>query len=432
MFKKFRTGSLLCLMIIALVFALAACSGSGKGSSEKASTSAQDQTTGSDNQDGDGQSTAEADSEQEDASEELDDIVIEQMVDQALEHMTLEQKIGQLFVVCTDSLDFDAETKMTDKAAETLSAYQPGGVILFSFNLKDPDQTRTFIEGMQNNSHIPLFIAVDEEGGRVSRIANTEGMNTTKFPSMSEIGAVGNPDLAGKVGETIGREIHDLGFNLDLAPVADIATNNTNTEIGDRSFGSDPEVVADMVAAMVKALQKTGVSATLKHFPGQGDTGEDTHRGYVNLDTNIDRLRDVEFVPFEAGIKAGADMVMVSHVAVSNITQNEVPASLSSLMVSDILRGELQFDGVIITDAMNMKVITKFYDPAQAAMMAIDAGNDMVLMPDDFVEAYNGLLEAVKDGDLSEKKIDNAVERILAVKIRRGIIPADSELIKKE
>jgi beta-N-acetylhexosaminidase len=190
-------------------------------------------------------------------------------------------------------------------------------------------------------------------------------------------------------------------------------------------------MVADMVKAMVKGLQKNGVSATLKHFPGQGDTGEDTHRGYVNLDTNIDRLRDVEFVPFEAGIKAGADMVMVSHVAVSNITQNEVPASLSSLMVTDILRGELQFDGVVITDAMNMKVITKFYDPAQAAIMAIEAGNDMVLMPDDFVEAYNGVLEAVNDGELSEKKINNALERILTIKIRRGIIPQDSQLIKK-
>lgn len=277
-----------------------------------------------------------------------------------------------------------------------------------------------------------MFIAVDEEGGRVSRIANTEGMNTTKFPSMSEIGATKDPAQAEQAGDTIGREIHDLGFNLDLAPVADIATNNTNTEIGDRSFGSEPDLVSDMVVSMVKGLQKNGVSATLKHFPGQGDTGEDTHRGYVNLDTNIDRLRDVEFAPFEAGIDAGADMVMVSHVAVSNITQNEVPASLSHLMVTDILRGELQFDGAVITDAMNMKVITKFYDPAQAAMMAIEAGNDIILMPDDFVEAYNGLIEAVKDDDLSEDKIDDAVERILAVKIRRGIIPVDSDLIKKD
>lgn len=363
-------------------------------------------------------------------SDEIDDIMMEHLVDKALKNMSLEQKIGQLFIVCTDSLDFNAETKLTDKAVENLEKYQPGGVVFFSFNLKDKKQITDFISGMQSHSSIPMFIAVDEEGGNVSRVANTDGMNTTRFPTMAEIGRTKDPEEAGKVGETIGSDISALGFNLDFAPVADITTNESNTEIGDRSFGSDPELVADMVSEVVKGLQEQGVSATLKHFPGQGDSGEDTHRGYVNLDTSIDRLRDVEFVPFEAGIKAGADVVMVSHVAVSNITQNEVPASLSSLMVTDILRGELQFENVVVTDAMNMKVITKFYDSGQAALMAVQAGNDMVLMPDDFAQAYNTVMEAVEDGDLSKRTINDAVRRIITVKIRRGIIPLDSELLK--
>ena len=361
---------------------------------------------------------------------EIDDIMMEHLIEKAMNNMTLEQKIGQMFIVCTDSLDFDAETQLTGPAEETLKKYQPGGVILFSFNLKDRQQTARFIDDMQARSKIPLFIAVDEEGGNVARVAGTEGMNTTVFPPMAEVGRRGDLKEARKVGTTIGQDLSQLGFNLDFAPVADVMTNESNTEIGDRSFGSDPKLVSDMVSEVVQGLQSQGVSATLKHFPGQGDSGEDTHRGYVNLDTSIDRLRDVEFVPFEGGIRAGANLVMVSHVAVSNITQNEVPASLSSLMVKDILREELQFDNIIITDAMNMKVITKFYDPAQAAVMAVQAGNDMILMPDDFQEAYSGILEAVEEGDLSERAINDAAERIITVKIRRGIIPLDAEILQ--
>lgn len=367
--------------------------------------------------------------------ESLDDITMEGLVSEALGQMTLEQKIGQLFIVSTDSLDFNAETKMTKKMRKNIEKYQPGGVIFFSFNFTDSEKvkdnrkaTKRFIRKMQKNSQIPLFISVDEEGGNVSRIANTDGMGTTKFPSMTEIGATGDAANAYNVGSTIGREIAELGFNLDFAPVADLSTNASNTEIGSRSFGSDPALVSDMVSEEVRGLQENGVSSCVKHFPGQGESGDDTHKGFVNLDVTIDRLREVEFLPFQAGIDAGADLVMMSHVAVRNVTQNEVPASLSSLMVTDILREELQFDGVVITDAMNMKVITKFYDAGEAAVMAIQAGNDMVLMPDDFVSAYEGVLEAVEDGTLTQSQIDEAVSRILTVKIRRGILPLSSPI----
>lgn len=361
-------------------------------------------------------------------SNEIDDIMMSNLVEDVMKDMTLEQKIGQLFLVCTDSLDFHAETEMTDTMREKLETLQPGGVIFFSFNLEDREQITKFITQMQGTATIPMFMAVDEEGGTVARVANTEGMKTTKFPPMAEIGATGDAQEAKKVGETIGQDLSLLGFNLDFAPVADLSTNTENTEIGSRSFGSDPAVVSDMVSAEVRGLQDEGISATLKHFPGQGDTGEDTHRGYVNLDTSIDRLRSMEFKPFEAGIKAGVDLIMMSHVAVTNLTQSEVPASLSSLMVTDILRNELQYDNIIITDAMNMKVITKFYDSSQAAVMALEAGNDMILMPDDFEEAVNGVKEAVDSGELSEKTIDRAVEHIIKIKIRRGILPLDSEL----
>ena len=360
----------------------------------------------------------------------VDEITLDGMVSDALSKMTLKEKIGQLFIVCTDSLDFNAETEVTEKMRKNLEEYKPGGVIFFSYNLKNRTQVKEMISDMQKNAEIPLFTAVDEEGGSVARIANSKNMQTTKFPAMAEIGKTGDSKNAYHVGETIGKEIYELGFNLDFAPVADINTNAENTEIGNRSFGSEPKTVADMVSQEVKGLQAQGVSATLKHFPGQGQCGEDTHKGYVELNATIDRLRDVEFLPFKSGISAGADMVMMSHVAVSKITGKETPASLTKLMVTDILREELQFDNVIITDAMNMKVITKFYDADQAAIMAIEAGNDMILMPDNFEQAFEGVLEAVKDGTLSESQIDEAAGRVLSVKIKRGILPESSKLFR--
>ncbi len=360
----------------------------------------------------------------------VDEITLDGMVSDALSKMTLKEKIGQLFIVCTDSLDFNAETEVTEKMRKNLEEYKPGGVIFFSYNLKNRTQVKEMISDMQKTAEIPLFTAVDEEGGSVARIANSKNMQTTKFPAMAEIGKTGDSKNAYHVGETIGKEICELGFNLDFAPVADINTNAENTEIGNRSFGSEPKTVADMVSQEVKGLQAQGVSATLKHFPGQGQCGEDTHKGYVELNATIDRLRDVEFLPFKSGISAGADMVMMSHVAVSKITGKETPASLTKLMVTDILREELQFDNVIITDAMNMKVITKFYDADQAAIMAIEAGNDMILMPDNFEQAFEGVLEAVKDGTLSESQIDEAAGRVLSVKIKRGILPESSKLFR--
>ena len=359
----------------------------------------------------------------------LDEITLEGMVDDILSQMTLEEKLGQMFLVSTDSLDYNAETAVTDAMKENLARYHVGGIIYFSFKIKDREQVQSFISEAGKDSRIPLFAVVDEEGGSVARIGNTEGMQVTTFPPMAEIGASGDPSKAYVLGTTLASDLSRLGFNVDFAPVADLATNAENTEIGDRSFGSDPELVSQFVSQEVKGLQDNGVSATLKHFPGQGDTQEDTHRGSVDVETNIDRLRDMEFIPFEAGIEAGADFIMVSHVSVKAVTGQEVPASLSKLMVSDILRDELQYEGIIITDALNMKSITKFYDSGQAALMAVRAGIDMILMPDNMDEAYSEVLEAVKKGSVSESRIEESVRRILTVKLKRGILPLTSELI---
>ncbi len=358
----------------------------------------------------------------------LDDITLEALADEILETMTLEEKIGQMFLVCTDDLDYNAETAMTDEMENNLKTYKPGGIIMFSFNIENRNQITTFIQSLQDSSELPLFIAVDEEGGNVARIANTDGIGTTKFPAMAEIGATGNTKKAYEVGSTIGSEISELGFNLDFAPVADITSEESNSEIGSRSFGTDKDVVGDMAAAVVKGLQANNVSATLKHFPGQGDLEEDTHAGYANLGKTIDELRETEFKPFQKGIKAGADFVMISHASVKNITENDVPSSLSSLIVSDILKDELQFEGVTITDALNMKSITKFYDADEAAIAAVNAGEDIILMSEDYEMAYEGVLNAAEDGDIKKSTINSAVKRILMVKIKRGIIPLNSKM----
>lgn len=378
------------------------------------------------------ESKGELASEAESSTEALDAVTLENATDAVIQKMTLEEKIGQLFIVCTDSLDADAQTKISENMKKQIAKYNPGGIVFFSYNMKSRQQMVDYISNLQNATKIPLFIAVDEEGGNVQRLSKVKGMGVEALPSMYEIGKTGDETKATEIGEKISNSMKPIGFNLNFAPVADVCSIEDNTEIGSRSFGKDASVVSKMVAAEVKALQINGVSATLKHFPGQGNVQADTHKGYANLETTIETLRKKEFLPFEAGMNAGADFVMMSHISVECITQTETPSSLSHLMVSDILRNELAFRGVIITDAMNMKVITKFYSPGQAAVQAIEAGVDMVLMPEDLDEAYHAILEAVKNGDITEKEINARVKRIIATKLKREIIPVDSALFAKE
>ena len=344
-----------------------------------------------------------------------------------MKNMTLEEKVGQLFVVNLEQLDSSKGSyfewkKCSKKMMESIKKYNVGGVILFSRNIGNRKQTKNLIKKLQMKSPIPLFVTVDEEGGDVARIAGNPDMKTTSFPTMEEVGNKEDTKYVNKMGQTIGNDIKQLGFNVDFAPVADVKTSNLNLEIGSRSFGSDPQKVASMVKAFVNGMQSTNVSATLKHFPGQGSSKGDTHIESVNIDSSIAALRKVDFVPFEEGIKVGADFVMVSHISVSRVTETAQPASMSELIMKTILREELGFDGVIITDAMDMASITDEYSSAEAALGAFEAGADIILMPTDFDEAYNAILNAAKSGDIDLEKIDESVQRILTVKFMRGII----------
>ena len=367
---------------------------------------------------------------------ELSEVVIEGMTKDIVSGMTLREKIGQLFIVNLELLDgnqgnYYEHQEFTEEMAARLNLYKPGGVIFFSRNMTDREQTQKLISDLQANSGIPMFISVDEEGGNVARIANNTNMRTTQFPTPEVIGAIKDEEYVYNMGATIGSEIKELGFNLNFAPVADVKTNNFNTEIGDRSFGSDSKLVAAFVEQMVKGMQEQEISATLKHFPGHGDAGSDSHQGPVNVENDLNRLRKVEFIPFRAGIEAGVDCVMITHLSVSRVTGSVEPASMSSLIVKQILREEMGFEGIAITDAMDMGAITEVYTSGEAAVKAIKAGIDVVLMPVDYDEAYNAVLEAVHEGKISEERINESVSRIIHTKVKRGVIPVDTDLIEE-
>lgn len=366
-------------------------------------------------------------------TEDLDEATLEGMAKDITEEMSLKNKLGQLFMVSVYSLDEEDsknQTKITSHMKKTLKKYPVGGVVLFSKNMKDAKQTKQLISDLQEASYVPLFVAVDEEGGSVSRAASNPKMNVTKYPSAKIIGETYEEDNIEAMGRNQSKELKALGFNMNLAPVADVLTNENNTEVGDRSFGKNAKKVSNIVSILVKNMQKQQISAVLKHFPGSGDTWGDTHLGSMETKQNIQRLRKTEFQPFEAGIKAKVDAIMVSHLMLSSVTDEKEPSSLSTRVISDILREELEYDGMIMTDAMNMKSITENYSAGDAAVKAIQAGNDIIVMPQDLGEAYEAVKGALKKGTLKESRIDESVERIIYTKLKRGEIPPDTELLK--
>lgn len=361
---------------------------------------------------------------------------IDAMAAAIVKNMSLEEKIGQMFVVNLEQLD-DSQgdcyefREYTDDMKTSMDAYKIGGVILFARNIESVNQTKKLIQDLQDNAQIPLFISVDEEGGDVARVGNNSNMRTTTFPPMEEVGEMDDEQYAYNMGVTIANDIKNLGFNLDFAPVADVKTNEHNTEIGNRAFGSDADLVSDMVEQVVSGIQSQGISATLKHFPGHGSVSGDTHETAVNADTDLITLRSTEFKPFEAGIQAGADFVMVSHISISKVTEDTIPACMSKLVVQTMLREELGFKGVIITDALDMGAITENYEPGEAAVNCVKAGIDVLLMSTDLEASYQAVLEAVEKGTIDESQIDASVRKIMTVKIKRGIIRSNTDLLKR-
>ena len=353
-----------------------------------------------------------------------------------LDLMTDEEKVGQLFTVNLEQIDdtkgeYYEHKKITKTMKENLQKYPVGGVILFSRNIWNRKQTKKLIRKLQKNAAMPMFISVDEEGGDVARIGNNKKMKTDTFPTMEEIGKTQDADYVYYMASTIGSQIGELGFNVDFAPVADVKTSEMKIEIGTPSFGDDPKKVAEFVSAYVKGLESQNICSTLKHFPGQGSSSGDTHQGSVDIDSSISKLRKIDFVPFVSGIEAGADFVMVSHISVSRVTETSEPASVSKLIMTTILREELDYSGLIVTDAFDMACITDKYSAAEAAVKSFNAGADIILMPQDLPEAYDAILSKVKSGKITEKRLNDTVERILKLKFQKGIMTLEDTAQKK-
>ena len=343
-------------------------------------------------------------------------------IDQKLEELTLQEKIAQMFMITPDALTGVDGTWNPGEVTETAYKERPvGGLIMMENNLVSADQIRTWNDAITGFSKETVglvpFLSVDEEGGTVARIAGNAAFGIENVGNMSEIGASGDSQEAYQAGVTIGTYLKDLGFNMDFAPVADVWTNPENTFLQYRSFGSDPKVVSEMVSEAVKGFHSQGICTTVKHFPGHGGTSGDSHEGSVFLNSTKEELEACEFLPFQAAIEEGTEFVMVGHISLPNILNDNTPASLSEEVVTEMLREDLGFDGIVITDAMNMGAIADNYTSAEAAVQAVQAGVDMILMPQDFEDAYQGILSAVNSGTISEDRIDESVRRILEVKM---------------
>lgn len=334
--------------------------------------------------------------------------------------MTLDQKICQMLFVTQEALTGYSTVTQSGSATEyAISQYPVGGIIYFAQNLVSTDQVKSMIENIQSYSEIGLFIGVDEEGGSVARVADCLG--TTAFPDMSEMGAAGDTQAVYDMAVTQAGELKALGFNVNFSPCADVLSNDENTVVRDRSFGKDPSLVSSMVSNVVKGLSAGGMLCAPKHFPGHGSTGGDTHNGYAASDRTFEDLMASDIRPFQAAIDAGAPMIMVGHMTMTEIDA-EHPASLSSAIVTGILRAQMDYDGIIITDAINMSAVTDSYSYAQATVAAIAAGCDMVLGVSNIADCVSAVEAAVSSGTISEKTIDESVTRILTAKLRYGIL----------
>ena len=338
-----------------------------------------------------------------------------------LEQMTLGEKVCQMFLVTPETLTgFQTVTAAGNITLGALEQYPVGGLIYFSINLVDDEQTNTMLKNTtvyaRENHDIPIFLAVDEEGGRVARIGSNPKFSVEKVPCMKEIGDSGDLSKAYDVGDTIGAYLSELGFNLDFAPDADVLTNPSNTVIGDRSFGTDAACVSNMMLEVADGLLDNGVIPCVKHFPGHGSTAGDTHQGLAYTDKTLEELMSCELVPFQTAVDNGLPMIMVSHISVPSVTGDDTPASLSHFLVTELLREQMGFDGIVITDGMGMGAIEDNYESGEAAVLAVQAGCDMLLITADFPEAYQAVLDAVEDGRISEQQIDASVKRILRMK----------------
>jgi len=325
-----------------------------------------------------------------------------------LKDLSLEEKVGQLLMVGIPG------TVMSPEIEEIVRDYRPGGIILFERNYRDPQQLAGLSAALQRLATIPLFIAVDQEGGRVVRFKN----GFTLPPAAAELGRRGSPEYAYNIFSRVGEELKAAGINMNLAPVLDVNTNPYNPVIGDRALSSDPELVIELGLTVIRALQDNGIIAVGKHFPGHGDTSLDSHTHLPHVLHSRSRIEAVELSPFRRAVEAEVGAVMTAHV-VYDMIDPDYPATLSEKIVDQILRSSIGFNGVVLSDDLEMKAIMNNYDLETAAVRAILSSVDLLLVCHQKkrqAQVYQGLLKAAQDGSLTAPCLDRAVTRILNLK----------------
>lgn len=333
-------------------------------------------------------------------------------LDERIGELSLEEKIGQMLIISNSS------TSMNESFKSLLEQIKPGGIIFFKENFTNYEKTKTLIEEIEKTSKIPYLLATDQEGGRVQRLSKLEDKNITLIPQMKELGKRENKKLAYNVGKVIAEELQVFGINMNFAPVIDVLSNSNNQVIGDRSFGTSKEIVSELGISLAKGLMDHGVIPVYKHFPGHGNTEVDSHYDLPLISKTKEELLENDLIPFQNAIQNGAEVIMIGHLAVPNIS-NDIPASLSKVLISDLLKQEMNYNGLVITDALNMKAITNRYEPKEIYEMAINAGVDLLLMPKDPLEAINKIKESIEKGTIKESQIDQSVKKILNLKLNK-------------
>lgn len=336
-------------------------------------------------------------------------------IEDKISNMSLREKIGQMLIISTTKTEYDEEFDTL------LKEVKPSGIVLFANNITTYDNTTALISKIKESAAIPMLIGIDQEGGRVQRIKDIPDVNALTIPNMIEVGKTKNKELAYNVGTVVAKEIAAFGINLDFAPILDIFSNPNNTVIGNRAFGEDAQTVIDMALPFANGMKDEGIIPVYKHFPGHGDTESDSHVELPVITKTEEELLEKELLPFKAAIENDAQMIMTAHIALPSITGDYTPATLSSKVINDMLRQDLGFKGVVITDAVNMAAIADNYTPEEVYKYSINAGVDIILMPEDAKEAINIIEKFVNDGTITETRINDSVKRILTLKYKNKL-----------
>ncbi|MBO5476868.1 MAG: beta-N-acetylhexosaminidase [Clostridia bacterium] len=341
--------------------------------------------------------------------------ILNKEIEDKINSMTLREKIGQMLIISTEKTEYDEELDAL------LKEVKPSGVVLFSYNVTIYDKTVELISKMKDSATIPMLIGIDQEGGRVQRIKNIPDVNVINIPEMLELGKTKDKELAYDVGRVVAKEIAAFGINLDFAPVLDIFSNPNNTVIGNRAFGTDAQTVIDMALSFANGMENEGIIPVYKHFPGHGDTDSDSHVELPVITKTKEELLEKELLPFKEAIENDAQMIMTAHIALPSITGDYTPATLSKTIINDLLREELGFKGVVSTDAVNMKAIADNYTIEEVCRYSINAGVDIILMPEDPKATIDTIEKLVTNGTITEDRIDESVKRILTLKYKNKL-----------